>query len=272
MSKLLRNVSLLIFVLFSGAFLQAQVCTPDVQYTEVGLYPDSLVDGILGQPYEQVVHVVIPQDTSATVPPFGTIELDLCELILDSIPNLPAGMTYECNSPDCRWTVDHTPGVINRVCVTLKGVPTEVVGPDDSLLVYATVVAGAFNQNTQVCDPLQITLPDSLTTIEYKTQMRLRASTSSIEKDLADLKMVIYPNPALDGAGFVRFVLPQADRVSVLVRNASGQTLVVSRSAILPAGPQELSIGGKDWPAGMYFVEVRSEAGQLRQTQAWILK
>lgn len=252
-------------------FLSAQVCTPDTQYTEVGLYPDSLPTGTLGQPYSQVIHVVIPQDTIVNVPPLGMISVDICELVLDSIPNLPAGMTFECNTPDCRWTIDHTDGVTNRACVTLSGTPTEAVSPDDSLLVFASVVPGGYNANTQLCEPLQLQLPDSLTNIEYKTALKLEAGTNSIEKDLTNtLQPRLYPNPSRAGQATLALTLPQAEAVTLRVRDAQGRILQTQVFGWLAEGTHRFQIGEAAWPAGMYFVEVELPQQQQALYQTWI--
>lgn len=269
MSKLLRTCFFAMIMAGSAALSQAQTCTPDTQYTLVGLYPDSLPNGKVGEYYEQVVHVVIPQDTSAQLPPFGTLEVDICQLRLDSIPNLPAGMTYTCNTPDCIWVVDHTPGVINRACVTLSGTPSEEVAPDDSIVVYATVTPGAFSTVTNVCSPLTITLPDSLTTIIYKTQLRLINSTS-IERELAIGKLTIAPNPSGSPEAGLSFRLPQADQVSVRVLNLHGQVVHQQDAGWLPAGEQAIRLSTGILPAGLYQVEVTTRNSQLRQSSSWL--
>ncbi len=271
MSKLLRTSFFAMMMVGAAALSQAQICTPDTQYTVVGLYPDSLPNGNIGSFYEQVVHVVIPQDTTAELPPFGTLEVDICQLRLDSIPNLPAGMTYICNTPDCIWIVDHTPGVINRACVTLSGTPTEAVGPDDSIVVYATVTPGAFSTLTNVCAPLGITLPDSLTTIIYKTQLRLiNSNPNSIARGLAIGKLTIAPNPSSSQEAELSFRLPQADLVSVRVMNLHGQVVHQQEAGWLPAGEQAIRLSTGTLPAGLYQVQVTTQNSQLRQSSSWL--
>lgn len=269
MSRTLRLLLPLAFLTFYGITVNAQICTPDTQYTVVGLYPDSLAEASIGVPYEQVVHVVIPQDTIVDLPPFGSLTVDLCALTLDSIPNLPDGLIYECSGGDCTWQVDHTDSVINRVCVKISGTPTEAVLPDDSLLVYATVTAGAFNAGTGTCDPLTITLPDSLTTIIYKTQLKVTNSTS-VDKKLNSLGLSLYPNPSQSRSAIMTFALSKDEIVTVKVRNMQGQVVAVVLSEYFPSGSHEVLVNTEDLPSGVYIVDFQTET--MRQHTNWVLK
>lgn len=269
MSRILRTLFVLTLLISGGTIATAQICTPDTQYTVVGLYPDSLAPGNIGVAYEQVVHVVIPQDTIVELPPFGMLTVDLCELTVDSIPNLPDGLMYECAGGSCTYTVDHTEGVINRFCVKISGTPTAAVLPDDSLIVYATVTPGAFNIGTGTCDALTITLPDSLTTIVYKTALVIRNSTS-IGKELNALSLSVFPNPSLGEGASVSMTLPSSKQVMVNVRNVQGQVISTVDAGVLPTGLNTVTIPASQLPAGMYVVEVK--AGDLRQTKTWILR
>lgn len=268
MFRILRTLCILTMFFSTGAIATAQICTPDTQYSVVGLYPDSLAPGEIGVAYEQVVHVVIPQDTVVELPPFGMLTIDLCELTLDSIPNLPDGLSYECSGGSCTWEVDHTPGVINRVCVKITGTPTEAVLPDDSLIVYATVTPGAYNSGTSTCDPLLITLPDSLTTIIYKTALIIGDNSTAIEDELDVLGLVVFPNPSFGEHAQVSMILPASKQVLVTVRNIQGQIVTTKDAGILSAGKHTVSMPSEPIPAGMYIVEVA--AGEIRQTTTWI--
>lgn len=269
MSRILRTFFVLTLLISAGTIATAQICTPDTQYNEVGLYPDSLAPATIGVSYEQVVHVVIPQDTTANVPPFGTVPVDLCEITVDSIPNLPDGLIFECSGGNCTYTVDHTPGVVNRFCVKISGVPTEPVLPDDSLIVYATVTPGGYNTNTGTCDPLGFTLPDSLTTIIYKTALVVNNPTA-IEDEFDALKLSVFPNPSFGEGANVSMTLPSSEYVQIHVRNIQGQMIRQVDAGILPAGVNTVKIPADLLPAGMYVMEVR--AGELRQTKTWVLR
>lgn len=269
MSRMLRTFFVLTLLISAGTIATAQICTPDSQYTVVGLYPDSLAPANIGAAYEQVVHVVIPQDTIVELPPFGMLTIDLCEITVDSIPNLPDGLMYECSGGNCTYTVDHTPDVINRFCVKISGTPTEAVLPDDSLVVYATVTPGAYNAGTGACDALTIVLPDSLTTIIYKTALVITNSTA-IGEELNTLDLSVFPNPSLGEGANVSMTLPSSEQVTVNVRNIQGQIISSIEAGILPAGANTIKIPAGPLATGMYVIEVN--AGEIRQTKTWILQ
>lgn len=269
MYRILQTLFVLTLLISGGTIATAQICTPDEQYTVVGLYPDSLAPANIGVAYEQVVHVVIPQDTIVNLPPFGNLTVDLCTITVDSIPNLPDGLMYECAGGSCTYTVDHTEGVINRFCVKISGTPTEAVLPDDSLIVYATVTPGAYNAGTGNCDALTITLPDSLTTIVYKTALIVNNSTA-IGEELDALSLSVFPNPSLGEGATVSMTLPSSEQVIVNVRNIQGQIISTVDAGVLPTGTNTVTIPATPLPAGMYVVEV--QAGDLRQTKTWILR
>jgi phenylpyruvate tautomerase PptA (4-oxalocrotonate tautomerase family) len=66
----------------------AQVCTPDNSYTEVGIYPEIMPEGIVGQPYSQVLDFVLPTDTMG---------LDFTNFLILSV-SLPVGLEWECSN------------------------------------------------------------------------------------------------------------------------------------------------------------------------------
>ncbi|WNJ21368.1 T9SS type A sorting domain-containing protein [Pontibacter sp. G13] len=96
----------------------AQVCTPDSSYTNVGTYPSILPDACRFSEYEISMTLVAPSDTVVDV--FGTptvVNIDSIELT--GIFGQPAGIFYECQTPDCM--VDG--GGIT--CVRIYGTPTQ---------------------------------------------------------------------------------------------------------------------------------------------------
>ncbi len=65
MKKILLTLTLALA--FVGANAQ---CTPDPQFTIAGIYPDSatgLTGAIVGQPYNEVITIVTPLDTSTVL-------------------------------------------------------------------------------------------------------------------------------------------------------------------------------------------------------------
>ena len=271
----MKQLNSLLFVALMCVFglsgLHAQVCTPDASVGDVpGLYPDTLANGQIGLPYNQVISVVIPEDTSLSVGGFE-IALDICSFKLDSIPNLPEGMSFECDQEDCLFVIDHSDTTTKRGCVLLSGTPEEVVGPDDSLQVYVSVVAGSVNDETFECEPLGIEIPEEFTTILFKTQLKIidPNATSIDEAFREELQVSLYPNPAT-GTSTLSYQLENTANIKVELLDLMGrvnQTVFEGRQA---AGSvkQEIQLAGLS--AGWYMVRItRNDQAQFSKS-LWV--
>ena len=118
MKRLLLSICVLSL---SGMQLANAQCAPDPQFTEPGIYPDSvqnLACAVVDSLYSQVITVVIPTDTVADVS--GTpvdFWIDSVELI--SATGFPPGVVNAgCSPSSCGW-VGGTTG-----CLAVIGTPT----------------------------------------------------------------------------------------------------------------------------------------------------
>jgi PKD repeat protein len=84
----MRKLLLLSFALFLVNQLNAQVCVPDTQYTQVGIYPDQMPDGTVGQYYSEVLQFVLPTDTMG---------YEFTNFKILSV-SLPVGLQWECSN------------------------------------------------------------------------------------------------------------------------------------------------------------------------------
>ena len=122
---LLTSVSIALL----GLFANAQTCVPDPMYADsIGfVFPppyDSILNpegGIpqpacIGKSFEFVWTIDVPTDVTV----FGfPVQLDQLSLATNgAVTNLPKGVTYVCNPPNCVFKVNE-PG-----CVLLYGTPT----------------------------------------------------------------------------------------------------------------------------------------------------
>ncbi|MCH8317954.1 MAG: hypothetical protein IIA88_05570, partial [Bacteroidetes bacterium] len=108
--KLLYTLVVLGFLAFQVA--NAQVCVPDPQFTQPGIYPDTVTgfaDGCAGKPYEQLITNVVPADTFVD-PPGVFVIID--SVVLSSVAGLPPGFTYQCEPASCSWPGGSTGCVI----------------------------------------------------------------------------------------------------------------------------------------------------------------
>jgi len=116
---------------------QAQVCVPDMQYTNGGLYPSATDSAFSpafeGIPYSTVVTAVVPADT--LVPPF-LFNFDSVHVI--TIDGLPPNFTYDCEPTNCTF-VGNTSG-----CVLISGTGASGSAGVYPLTVYTTTYLSHF--------------------------------------------------------------------------------------------------------------------------------
>ena len=98
----MKKLLLILTSVFISFFLNAQ-CIPNPSYTLQGIYPDSatgLVDGFVGQAYDDVITLIIPIDTTINTP-FGTFPVVVDNMNLTSVTGLPSNFAYTCHPPTC---------------------------------------------------------------------------------------------------------------------------------------------------------------------------
>ncbi len=109
-------------VLYSAS---AQICNIDYTQTQVGIYPDTLPTGFVGQPYSSDVTFVMPLDTMG---------YDFTNFHILSV-SLPVGLSWQCNNNTSNC--DYNPQVSQYGCVNISGTPLLAGGYS----VYVTVLA-----------------------------------------------------------------------------------------------------------------------------------
>ncbi|RMG25154.1 MAG: T9SS C-terminal target domain-containing protein [Bacteroidetes bacterium] len=264
MKQLKRFFILAAAMLVAGTGMYAQ-CSPDSTLGNVtGLYPDTLQYAIVDSMYEQVINVIASEDTTVTVPGVGTLALDFCEIRIDSITNIPPGMSFACNEPDCIYTINHADAdSIMRFCASLSGRPTSVY--DDSLRVYVKLSIGFYSPATNTCTPLG-TLPDSLTTIVFPIRFVVTDGTPVEDFTAATVSMKLIPNPGFDKS-MLTYQLPEAARVEVGIYNLFGQKLREVYNGKASPGSYQHQLELADLPAGLYFVQLKLDEGKKTFTQ-----
>lgn len=266
----------LIVGLMMGWILQthAQICVIDSTVGSVpGLYPDSLSDGAVNVAYAQTISLVLPTDTTVNIgPPIGSIALDFCSFRVDSIQYLPAGLSYECNAPNCIWQIDHS-GVVNRGCAVISGIPLDTV-PNDSILVFVTVGVGTYDSVNNVCDTLQFPLPPTLTSQAFKVRLHIDTDTvaTSIENLVeADLAVTIYPNPT-STSSTLRYELPEQARVDVGLYDTFGRRVRDVFSGTKAAGNAAHTLSTAGLAPGIYLVRIDLNEGKNAFTRKLVVQ
>lgn len=245
-------------LLLSGLLLLAVTpasaqCVPDTTIGDsVGLYPSLLADGVVGQPYNQVINIIFPQDTVITS---GTTTLnpDFCSFRIDSVPNLPGGMSYACNTPNCVWVIDHTPGVINRGCITISGTPADTIA-GDSLAVYVNASVGFFNSSVNSCLPITLPPPfDTLTAQEYRTRFKIQQA-NRIDQEIAlqyNLRTLTTGQQMA-----ASFELPAAGMVQVDMLDLMGRVIAHTDTRQMAAGVHTLELSRPANSTGVYLTRL----------------
>jgi hypothetical protein len=144
------------------------------------------------------------------------------------------------------------------------------VAPNQSMLVSAIANVQGLNPGGDYQSALVIT-HDALgspTTIPVSLSISLTA-----DQDPASLPTVYalhpnYPNP-FNATTSLRFDLPQAGRVKLVVYNVMGQAVATVADGMYAAGRHSLSFEATDLPSGMYLLKL--EAGSYHAIQKMLL-
>ena len=84
-----KNYILLIVSIFTFTLAGYSQCTIDFTPTQPGIYPDTLPNGMVGQPYSEDITFMMPLDTSG---------FDFTNFKIVAISGLPFGLNWTCNN------------------------------------------------------------------------------------------------------------------------------------------------------------------------------
>ena len=244
-----RLISLTIAGLLAGTALFGQ-CEPDTSNCEDTdepgqICPRYLPEGQVNSPYDEVITVIPPSEFT-----FGNSTVFIDYILVDSVANLPEGLTYAANAE--RFYAD------SAYCVQISGIPTEA--GVDTLSIYVTSFI-FFGESSipapQVVDDTSvvITITDaSAIDPGFYTEFHLLPNK---------------PNPFPDRTT-VGFFTPFDDRVELQVYNILG-TLVHEEKAGFPPGEYNFDFDGHDLAPGTYFYRVTNHelyhTGKLIKTK-----
>ncbi|MEW6468951.1 MAG: T9SS type A sorting domain-containing protein [Bacteroidota bacterium] len=225
-------------LILSFASTPAQNCTPDPQYTQPGIYPDSATNfapAYANTPYSQLITVVIPQDTQVLNPPFPPFVWD--STVLVSMTGLPPGFTYACwnnsTSPNrCSWR-GNTTG-----CCIITGNPTiNDTGTYTLNIVTHNFLAGS-------------TTPNPYTITYYKIRVNGPMSVAEPGKPPFEVSQNA-PNPASSHTEFM-IQASAPGMLSVTVYNMVGDA-VYSGSLKSKPGANRFYLDTRSYAEGVYL-------------------
>ena len=237
MKKLLLFVALVAFGSFQSF---GQACTPDAQFTEPGIYPDSATGipiSCVDSLYAETITVIIPADTVIDIGGFPiTVPID--SFVVVGFTGLPASFSYSCydggntTSPvdQCAYEGGTTG------CMLLTGTPTLAdIGTYQLVItVDGYVGGGGTPAATEIIDWYYLTISD--------------CASSVIE--LSKNAFKLYPNPATE---HLTLETNTGDKIQAIqITNTAGE--VVSAVNGLTVDSYEMNTSTLE--AGMYFVHI----------------
>ena len=230
----MRKFAAILFLFFIGYSTANAQCVPGTS-TDPGITPDSatgLTPAIVGQPYNQVMQLVAPTDTTAMIGPFP-VNVTIVSITLTSFTGLPPGLTYSCTPSNCVF-----PGGSNG-CVLISGTPT-VAGTFNLTAITSTIGSTPIGNITQydTIGYYNIVVTGSVSGIDESTGLSFSMDQNT-------------PNPCNDFAD-IRFTVPQMGDVEFRMFNLIGKE--VYRSLInAEQGENNVKIDSRDFAPGVYM-------------------
>lgn len=239
-----------ILLLFITLGANAQ-CTPDNTHTQPGYLPAVLDTAFVGDNYEMVVHIRIPEDTAVTF--FGqNIVADIDSIRLVDVVGMPNSFSYQCNVASCTFTPTQT------YCAKITGTATNNDVGTHPLRFAVVAYASAVILGTPTNLP-----PQADTLDQFEMIVASKGGTSSIKELIQDKAFHIYPNPA-------------QRQFNILLNGVIGETIsydvvditgkVFEKETItLQSTNDVVAASTENWAAGVYFVRVQNSKGIFTQ-------
>lgn len=238
MKKLLLGITCVV----AGAFTASAQCTPDPQYTNSGIYPDSATNFLpacAGEPYMQLITNVVPVDTTVTIQilpapaPPNTLTVNIDSINVVSVTGLPPGMTFACTPPSCSF-----PGGQSG-CATISGTCT---------------TPGTYNLVIDLKAYVQTVGAQDFTLDYYKIVVSDCGTASLIENETSAFKL--YPNPANTEVNIEGLDANLAVE-SISIHNSTGQLV----QNTVWNGASSMKINTSNFENGLYFITVNHATG-----------
>lgn len=231
-----------LFLLNSFAIAQ---CTPDPSIKSSGVFPTSLPAGRVGQAYDQVLQYYIIKDTVVNVPGLGNIPATIDSFTITNITGYPAGLSYQCNTSNCRIAGG------GNGCVKVSGTPTQSgVFP---LQIFLEIKASAFGVSQTQVD----TITSYVMTINSGVSVK---NTNNIE----NFEYEIFPNPIVNNQFNLSVWSKNSTQCTVKVFNIQG-ALVALQLVNLNAGFNQQNIQLDGLAKGIYLLQLENETNQFHQ-------
>ncbi len=204
-----------------------------------------LPDALVNANYDEVITVIAPGEVT-----FGNTTVLIDYILVDSVTNLPEGITYATNSE--RFYAD------SAYCVQIYGIPVETGVYYLSIYITPFIFFGT----SSVPAPQVVNDTSVFMTVKQASGIDPGLFT---EFHLLPNK----PNPFSD-ITTVGFFTPFDDRIELQVYNILG-TLIHEEKAGFPPGEYNFDFDGHDLPPGTYFYRIsnhdQNRSGKLIKTK-----
>jgi hypothetical protein len=236
MNKLIRLLLLGISCITAGSLIYGQ-CEPDtigcIDIDEPGQFcPRNLPDAVIGEPYEAIVTVITPG--SVVMSPYPP--LTVFYLTVDTVLNIPAGLTYEANA-DIFYA--------NKAyCILISGTPT--TAGVDTLAITVTAYVDLLGTG----DPIPFQVTDDTSIIVRVLE------TAGMDPAQAHRFHVLpnIPNPFSDVTR-IGIYSPFDEKIEFAVYNILGELLHEEKLGF-PPGEHYFDFDGRSIQPGTYFYRI----------------
>ena len=240
----MKKILLILTLAFAFIGANAQ-CTPDPQFTIVGIYPDSTTfnatSAIVGQAYNEVITIIAPLDTSAEL--FGqTIPLTVQTIELTNVTGLPSSFSYNCANSNCIFIGGNTS------CAVLSSanpLASEVGLHQIFMYTTTTADAGLFG----------IQLQDDIIDYYYINVTNATSVVNQFNDFTFELKDV-FPNP-VNSNSKIQFISGNSTNVIFTVFNYLGEK-IEERNIVANRGINDIFINTNNYPNGMYLYSINN--------------
>ncbi len=204
----------------------------------------------IGRPYQQAITINVPKEFTAL-----GINLTITNVVVATsggIKNLPAGLNYVCDPPNCVFPS----GTLG--CVNVMGTPAASNKPDTVSLGIATVV------NTTLAPvpldfPGNTLAPDDRYFLIIRTDAQCRASSNDLAEQIAAVRNT--PNP-FTGETTIQIDALRGGAYQFDVFDVAGRNLH-TQNVRLAEGFNQFTYAAQQLAPGAYFYRLRSAQGQV---------
>lgn len=241
----MKKLLLFVGAVFTFGFASAQ-CTPDPQYTQPGIFPDSATNFMPAYEtvlYNQTITTVVPPDTCVVIifPPCTVLSLD--SIVVESVTGLPPGMSFACANPQCQFIGGTTS------CAIITGTPPLGSAGTYPLTIDLNAYVGGFG------------VPNPFTLTYYKIVVNPAPSSVGVESGNAFTVSANHPNP-FDEITTIDYTLIENGKVKFEVYNLVGE-MVYQTNLSGSKGMNHYQFNAADLSAGAYIYKMTNNGSVI---------